>query len=269
MRRGRRSSAAMSFFSFQDVITSVTGILLLITLMLILDLASRPQSQAPRSDERTILVEQLAQTQQQHTRAQAELEDVRRQLALLDELARTSYRPGEMTQRTEALAQRVVDLQRQQQLARQQAEATERRVEALLVQVQQADAAIEALLQQASAVQDNARAAQGQIAFIPGKSTKSPLIVELSDQGLRIGSLDASGRPRLLASSSSRQAERTIRTFCQTRRSSTEYFVVFVRPEGVGLQPQVLAEIQAAGFEVGWDAAPAKALFSSDPEGSG
>ena len=42
--RKRRDESAVSFFSFQDIIASVTGIMLLITLLLVLELVVRTEA---------------------------------------------------------------------------------------------------------------------------------------------------------------------------------------------------------------------------------
>ena len=46
-RRRVVASTAFSLFSFQDIITSVTGIMVLVTLMLALELITRVQTSAP------------------------------------------------------------------------------------------------------------------------------------------------------------------------------------------------------------------------------
>lgn len=55
-RRYRSSASAMSFFSFQDIIACTTGIMIIVTLMLVLELVVRTPPLPPSNVEREITV---------------------------------------------------------------------------------------------------------------------------------------------------------------------------------------------------------------------
>ena len=57
MSRRGRSGPVISLFAFQDIITSVTAIVIVVTLFLALDLVQRKQGQA--SESPTVLAEEL------------------------------------------------------------------------------------------------------------------------------------------------------------------------------------------------------------------
>src|SRR5436190_2084488 len=84
-RRGRRSAESpMSFFSFQDIITSVTGILILVTLLMSLELVTRAQVQSIPSPTN----EELASVSQRVRRAQGEKDALSANNDSLQELLR-------------------------------------------------------------------------------------------------------------------------------------------------------------------------------------
>ena len=83
MSRRGRSGPTISLFSFQDIITSVTAIVTVITLLLALDLVQRKQSDA--GDSSGALVVELAARLAQ---IEDELTELRAATASTDELVR-------------------------------------------------------------------------------------------------------------------------------------------------------------------------------------
>ena len=53
-RRGRSKDVAISLFSFQDIITSVTAIMILLVLILALELATRVATKGMAAEDRRV-----------------------------------------------------------------------------------------------------------------------------------------------------------------------------------------------------------------------
>lgn len=200
MSRKRSTQVAFSLFSFQDIITSVTGIMILITLILALELVSRVQS-AP-----------AYQTEQQQDVTRETIEDLRRQLAELEQSADNSSEvdirglpsldPGELHRRTEALQQSAASLEDQIEEARKRAaekaqEADSARREAAA----DADAAQEEIRRIEQAIADaKAKLAEikgrGRIYFKPGHPEVTTWLVEAKEASLLVAQLGVSAVPR-------------------------------------------------------------------------
>ena len=107
-RRDRRHEAPMSFFSFQDIICCVTGVLVLITLLMAIELARRPQTLGVNAQTTSLdwvtLNSQLKEAEKHRDNLTASLS---RTQATLTQLSKTAVlTPGMLTdlrRRVEAL----------------------------------------------------------------------------------------------------------------------------------------------------------------------
>ncbi|MEM9825170.1 MAG: OmpH family outer membrane protein [Planctomycetota bacterium] len=141
----RSSRVALSFFAFQDIITTVVGIFVLITLLMILQISSADSiSDGPTGDYQAIL-DTLAEIKQSNAALEQKLAAARQQAAdadkgmaqtigrspesLQDELKNalaalsTAQRQLENTQeRAKRADQELADLQKETELARREAE---------------------------------------------------------------------------------------------------------------------------------------------------
>ena len=118
-RRGKRhrEEAPTSFFSFQDIIASVTGIMLLVTLLLSMELMTRTeggQAQVPEVDVEG-LAQRLQEAKARRERLQATLADLQGRLDKIvkgttitrEELAGLRTRIGALRQNNDATEGRV------------------------------------------------------------------------------------------------------------------------------------------------------------------
>jgi hypothetical protein len=275
-RRSRRSRRAgespMSFFSFQDVITSVTGILVLVTLLLTLELVTREELTAAVVPEASAGGAPDVPVAQRLADAQAELAALRQEVEALDaalgEAAASSPLAGGVD--VAAVGRDVGELERANAKTRAQLAAAERAVSALRDDVAREHARTrEAAAQSDEAARrlDRLRRSPGLILLPGADDEKRPLFVECAAGGLTVGSPDESGRLQsIVRMDGGVAAVDDLLAWAAARDAAAECFVVMVRPDAVGTSRPVINRLREAGFDVGWEPLPAGApLFGTDP----
>lgn len=199
MARRRTSQAAFSLFSFQDIITSVTGIMILITLLLSLELINRVQSTPSQ------------QTVEQQTLTQEVIDQLRQQLVSLENTAPAtaevdlkglpSLDPDQLRRQAEAHEQQARELERQIAAAQTRAFEKAREAEAASTEAQSdAEAAREALEDVEKQLADvEARIAQvrsrERVFFRPGNPEVTTWLVEAKAESLTVARLGVSAPP--------------------------------------------------------------------------
>lgn len=258
-RRDRHADPPMSFFSFQDIITSVTGILILVTLLLALELLTRvevQQTPIPSAAEITALQEDINEARQHHARLR---EDGRRLQTILTELSGTSpIAPAvelSNAERTLAVKQRALD---ETNAALERASAAKARALAEVNRLHQLAVEASEKAEAASAAVSAAERMDHRF-LLPGKGTKKqPLLVECAAKQIRVGSVGPDGQLHRLESWNGWEATSAFINWAGDRNTSAEFFVVMVRPDAVSDSEEIIKELREKGFDVGWDAVPAK-----------
>jgi len=197
--RARRSQAAFSLFSFQDIITSVTAILILIMLLLTLKMVTRRRQEAATNpavtrghlDTVTATLETLvARLREDVANARRSMID-RRTLGQLEaELARSESQRATARQRlteTEHTHTTVAEMRRRAEQRLAELESNRELVAALVLQ-QQADRTEAEQLEEANrrerASQERRRASGAELVFnIPTDASRRSWLIELSGDG--------------------------------------------------------------------------------------
>src|SRR5262249_50188156 len=106
---------------------------------------------------------------------------------------------------------------------------------------------------QAKLVKIRLRNADGKIWLVPEKSanTKEPILMTVSDKGLRIERFD---RPNEAKEFTKSKARGGFDEYLAGMKSKDQYVVFMVRPSGIGLFKELVDAARNAGFEVGFDA---------------
>lgn len=253
-RRRRSAGTPVSFFSFQDIITSVTGILILVTLLMTLELVTRArflaEGPAPGPDALPALHRAIQHAEIRRDWLRGEVERLGRALAsaaatsplvTADELRRIEYEVGSTAERNDALRAR----QRETLAA-----VARERVELEKVASEAESAATRA--QQLQAKADELRRSN-RLVMLPGAGAgKSPVFVESSAAGLVAGTSDVDGRvmPAKRWPVGSLDA---LTRWAESRSRTREYFLVLVRPDGVETANEAVDRLRDAGFDVGWE----------------
>jgi hypothetical protein len=272
----------ISFFSFQDIITSVTGILILVTLILTLYL----EQSVPVSAEQEQLKQKLgtllneltrvsAQNQQRQTslqalasapdpeRLHAEIKQWQNQLSL------QSNRLASMTQ---TLTKRQSEaLKKADQLGlsdlRERAGTIQKEIEARQLtnavltteakEIEKEEKELKARVEQA--------ASQHRLWLLPDTTTagKKPVLVTVSHTNLICEQFNLPASRKEFAAD---RAEAGLAQSLGQWNRERDYLVFYVRPSGIELFARCLEIAKRAGFQVGYDAVEEdKQIIFSEP----
>lgn len=262
MGRRRSSAPPISLFSFQDIITSVTGIMILVTLLLGLDLIQRTVNSPPQKT-----AELTTQLEDAVERAEEEIEDLEqllrsKQQDVVDiagvdatELARELKDLEELNRR---LNQEVADSDRQS------TEADRRRKEAEAEKARRKNdpRTVDEMTKETRRLEEELRKLKqsNRVIFNPAAgSTKQPWLVEISDQGFTVAVMGKAERPTKFADLNA------FRNWAAQRDPKAEYFVLLIKPTGVDVFPQATTSLQQMKFDVGYDLLTANQI-AIDPE---
>jgi hypothetical protein len=268
------SRTRISFFSFQDIITSVTGILILVTLILTLYLSPNALlvDAARRSDpqraELRSLTTQLRQTREQSASLQARLDEVSR--VSDDERIRAdcarlrTQLPIAQARLRRATA--ALDEERAAAAARARAaglETVESEIVGLQTQtlaLRTTNALLEATLRQLEEharqlARDLARALRNtnQVWLIPEPdfSGKRPLLFTLSGRTLAWERFDDARNRREVPAA---EADERFPQVLAELNTAQDAIVFYVRPSGIACFERCRTTARNAGFDVGYDA---------------
>lgn len=253
-RRNRRlNESPMSFFSFQDIISCTTGILVLITLLLTIELATRTHADVPEVKSESELNDQLTA-----------------QKALLQQLQdQVSSARAAMTAMVQAPISptRLNDALNEAALRREQVLATQIRIKQLDAEIastiknlteaeklsRSLSAAIARYRQQIEEAQRESR-----VVLIGGPDTsKKALLVELDLEQVTVGVGNTPELRRVIQAFEGVSAIEAFLKWAPTRSIRKDYFVIFLRPDAAEAFDRVLDTLRGKlGFEVGWDAWP-------------
>jgi hypothetical protein len=240
----------ISLFSFQDLITSLSGILILLVLLMAVDVAvrkARPRATRP-SQEVVPDVERLRQT----------VASLKEQVA-----AKKQTMVAASSQDAVAAAEQMTDAERQNAALQDRADrlrAEETALEADLA-AERAAAAVRsremeplrenlAKLREALAKEiENDR----RVFYIPEEGVaKTPIVVECSGSSIRLGFINRNIDPMVMTPTSS-----GFKAFIQLvgkYSPEREYFVFMIKPSGVDYWETLRQAAFSAGFDVGHDA---------------
>jgi len=260
MSRRSHASNPISLLWFQDIITSVLGIMILVTLFLALEMIFNRQH-SPDIQTRDI-TQKLKAAAAQSAEVQAAVEANRRQVdALRRQLA------GQETELLQQVRYDSDQLQRQlrdlealnQLLAAELSDADSRRraAQASRDELTQKDASRDAdrqtLEQLSREVQEKLaelkklRTANRVIFNLSQGDAKTPWLVELSAAGVQAAPVGKRARPETFPDI------RAFLAWARQRSRAAEHFVLLVKPATVRDFMQARSALKAAGFDVGFD----------------
>lgn len=267
-RRGRSTAAAISLFSFQDIITSVTAIMILLVLILSLELVTRSKQRGVAAEDQRVARELrsvVAAMDRDVSAARAEM------TSLQASAARVANFSVEEVRRRERLAeQRAAGLGEEIELlqsAHRKAESSRRKAEADLIKERASQPAasaehVAAMNARAEAMEEAnraerrrqeaaAKAAEGQpsprtlVFNAPPGQPLSPRLLDVSGDGL--AALERSAQQPRKFSGPGGDFNRWLATL----DAKAEYVVLILRPSGIGSFDSVVAAVEKAGLAVG------------------
>ncbi len=251
----KRQTAPFSLFSFQDIITSVTGIVILIALLLAIEVVY--QRAASPTGRRQLLVREsqaaLLDAQQQIAAIEARLAG---ESSLLDELAsaipeRMAEEDAELQKRSEELRREIqalekAELRQQGEVQAAQTRDFDRRTDRTRAAALQAE--VERLNEQRKSLHEG-----GRLFFRATQGTKRAWLTEISLQAIRCAAIDDPDNPVSIKGSTAEDRVKSLLAFARRRPSDREYFVLFVKP-GAEAQFEVISTVlEKQGFDIGFD----------------
>ncbi|RME73016.1 MAG: hypothetical protein D6776_07800 [Planctomycetota bacterium] len=258
MSRARRSRGArVSLFAFQDVIAGTTGVLIVVTLVLLLQAMHaaapepQPATRPTAAESASALREEIARLQAQLARLAATPALGPRQLER--ERAALREREQEIERARAQLVQSTAQRERlERALRRQQAHEQRRRAER--------DRVRQAIEQES---------ARPRITLLGGERRgKRPLLVECSAARIVVAQVGVDRTARELARFEGADAESRFVAWSARQDPAAVQFVLLVRPDAVR-RFQRLAAALLPRFDLGWDAWPRSRALSGRPQSGG
>lgn len=267
------NSTKISFFAFQDIITSVSGILILVTLILATDL-DRPTSRTTQAATPE-LERELSETLQQ----QAELDISNRELQELlaaaevapasekleaditqlhAQLAEEKRRHANLTEQLAASQSTIdardrtlglTDLKSQIRQVHQEAESLFRQTDEVRIQM----AGLEQKVANVQSKLLKLREREGKLWLIPDRNstTKEPILATVSGSGVKVERFDHPDEAKEFSTSKSLNE---FDAFLTGAKPINQYVVFLIRPSGIELFDRLVKLTRDKGFEVGFDA---------------
>jgi hypothetical protein len=236
----------MSFFSFQDVVACTTGIMVLITLLMALELIDRqearsaPASEAAAATDITALQATVAELQRERDELKRQIEDGR---AALEMLASGAVITPEQLK---ALEEKLRALERGvAEMAADIKRATPRRDQAV-AEIQQLEQAVARQQKERDRI---AAALRGPPRLASGKSA---LYVECAAGSIVVGQFTPDAGLARLKQFDGATALQDFLAWAASRSREKEYFGLLVRPQGVDFFLPIVSNLEGRGFELGW-----------------
>lgn len=255
MIRRKPHDPPVSLFSFQDIITAVTGIILLLTLLCTLALVHRQKRAAPMpaNDLVEAIRRSLQEVREELAALQAELSRGDRWAAALasltlDEIRRESEIAGHELRRLQA------------ELARLQAEAARLNDERMAWQAKRLHCdtqPLEDAKKEAAELQcqiQNIRKSNPRFYRPDPSAGKTAWLVDISGKQLllfRVG--DQTPVARFQESLLSGGVPSFMHWTSTNASPATDYFILAIRPSGIRAYDKVREQLRARGFDVGLD----------------
>jgi hypothetical protein len=258
-RRGRGGSP-VSLFAFQDIITSVTGIMILVTLFLALELINRREGSP--DVQTAALTAEIQEAVQQADQTQSAITSIRKQIDVLkSELAdrettlnqEVRFDVDELKGKLRYLEELNEIMTKELAQSRQRHAAAEESLEELKAQDEQRNDDRKQLADMARQAQQKLRELQklkqtNRVIFNPGQgSAKTPWLIELTLGNIQAAEPGKSGSPQSFAD------VKALLAWAAKRSRSGEYFVLLLKPETIEEFHAARLGLEQQGFDVGFD----------------
>ena len=272
------NSPAISFFSFQDIITSITGIMFLVVMMLVLMILNQSspadrEAKAVKGDLRQLNLElqELKESFEQYRRKTARSQKRAAELAALKEkdlpeLKKTltlalQSADAEIKQLADEEKEQLLILQKEQENSKKNIAETERIAAENSKQQQTVRQLSETLERQEKQHQQYVRILQ--LAW-QKSSSKQPVFLECSANSIRSGTLDGSSPVQEF-----RSVDECL-NWCRTQPAGGVCFVLLIKPSAFSYAEKLSRQLQKAGYERGREVIPDESpLLGQQPPGVG
>jgi hypothetical protein len=260
MSRRGRGGTPISLFAFQDIITSVTGIMILITLILALEVIQKregsPQNRTKQlTEELQQAVQQSAAVKSTMSAAQAEIEHLRSSLKsseteLLDSVkvdaAQVARQLADLAELNKLLEAELAASNRSVQEAEVASQSMEETKKSKAQDHQDLEKINETVQQKLAELQKLRQA--NRVIFNTSQSgPKTPWLVELGTDKILAAEAGKKVPPQTFASPAAFVA------WSRKQNRASQYFVLLVKPATITQFETVRQNLEKAGFDVGFD----------------
>ncbi|MFC1757867.1 hypothetical protein ACFL2H_03745 [Planctomycetota bacterium] len=270
MSRRNRESVAFSLFAFQDIITSVTGIMVLITLMLALELVLRDESSP--TGETTKIVEQIQSTIADIESMEEKAGELKDRLSTgTDSIgdvagfdaASVNSELGELDNFNHKL---TADLRK---IIKDQADAAKREADAENKRAAKAPDAdrvkiLHEQIQQKQQTLDDLKSSKRVIFNPTDGSAKTPWLVEVFKETILTAKTGVTAAPETF-----NEVDSFTEWCVNHRNAQTEYFVLLVKPDGIANYQLIRQHLKSKGFDLGYDLLSAEQVAIDPVKGAG
>lgn len=263
MGRRKRASAPFSLFAFQDIITSVTGIILLITMLMAIELVQTlsKAAAAPQEEKSSQVAQMLRHAVSEST---AEMDRLQR---ILDETTTIRFDADSLRRKLAAMKAAAGEMELQnEQIQSTQEKIDARRAQQSLEAKDLSPEAIEALAkeQAATARQIAAMKESNRVIFNrPAGAAKAPWLVELNEASIMAAEMGLAQPPQSFAT-----ADEFLQ-WVQDQDRDSRYFVLLVKPATIETFSTIRKALQERKFDVGYDLLPSDQTAIDTQTGAG
>lgn len=244
-RRGKNKST-FSLFVFQDIIMSVTGIMILITLILSLEMMER-QEMSPR--ERTSeIISQLKEAVGEVEGLEKQFNTGKAQLADLTRFSPSHLQAqiSELTELTEVLQtenESIAEDQQKTEVAKNKAVAQQDQLRAEQKTIEEIQQQIQSMKERLAKMKQENR-----VIFNPAEgSSKTPWLVELTTNKISVAEMGKTQVPFQFSDVNH------FEDWLTGRNPGTQYFVLLVKPDGIEQFNSLLPILKEKNYDVGFD----------------
>ena len=259
----RKKAAPFSLFAFQDIITSVTGIILLITMLMAIELVQTlsKAAAAPQEQKSTQVAQMLRQAVSEN------IHEIDRLRKVLDETTTIRFDADSLRLRLAAMKAAAGEME----LQNEQVQATQEKIDARRAeQAQDANDlspdAIEALVAEQAAVaqQIEAMRESNRVVFNrPAGAAKTPWLVELNVTSIVAAEIGQARPPE------SFETPGAFLEWVQDQDRDSRYFVLLVKPDTIDAFSAIRESLQERRFDVGYDLLPSDQTAIDAQTGAG
>lgn len=261
-------AASTSFFAFQDIITAVMGIMVLIALLMSLQLAL-PRPGAPQTDplliqrlaellaERDLVNDQIklivatAEPEINQEGIKAEVENIAEMVRQLnEESSRLVQEAGSLSASVEASVDREALLKANEE-GRRKLAASEKVKNQLRREIESRELLVDKAQSALLKVSQN----EGDVWLIPDRSgtSKEPVIISVLPDHFASRTFDAGEEKRTRRSGDSGDTSSELARLLESHQPTDQYLVFYYRPSTLGSFDKINQAAKDLGYEIGYD----------------
>ncbi len=260
MSRRGRTAPAISLFAFQDIITSVTAIIIVVVLCLALDLAQRKQTSA--SESASALTHAI---RERIDALQIEITRLRQETDRANEVVQGAaiFSPAELRAeiaQREITIKNLLDMQRRQVQADRDLKAKELIANAEKFDLEPTRKLAKQTVQEAQSLAEllEAERQEGRVIFaLPRGFTKSGWLAVVENDRISLAQLGRVSKPQIFEASKglflNTSAADEVSNWIDREHQRSAYFLVLVRPSGCRTFDTLEGVLHSKGVAFGFD----------------